>query len=65
MTCDNICEKYKANDKNEFGSRYALGQKRCSNCSIFIYFDGIKCPCCNTTLKTSPTCKNKIEFHRY
>ena len=36
-------------------SRYAVGQKYCANCCLFIMWDGVRCPCCNYNLKYSPT----------
>lgn len=53
-TCNvGICEKYRAK-KPLVGSRYAIGQKMCIDCEIFINYDGIKCPCCNIRLRYRP-----------
>lgn len=55
MTCNGLCEKYKsAKPSNNTDGRYALGQKRCTICSIFMIWDGISCPCCNVTLRIRP-----------
>jgi hypothetical protein len=34
--------------------RYSIGQKRCQICELFIEFDGVLCPCCNSRLRTRP-----------
>jgi DNA-directed RNA polymerase subunit RPC12/RpoP len=48
-----ICEKYRAK-KPLVGSRYAIGQKMCIDCEIFINYEGIKCPCCGIRLRYKP-----------
>ena len=53
MSCKNICVEYKAK-KPVGGMRYLIGQKRCQNCDIFINWDGVKCPCCSTKLRSGP-----------
>lgn len=59
MNCKNICEKYKA-DNTQMRLRYSLGQKRCTNCCIFIQCSGNRCPCCGAMLrKTARTKKSK------
>ena len=50
MPCKGICIRYKA-IKNGAKHRYKNGQKRCSVCCLFIKWEGIKCPCCKTTLR--------------
>ncbi len=51
MACKGTCTKHKAN--KPFGkNRYTIGQKMCSTCGIFIYWDGKHCPCCNFVLRT-------------
>jgi len=50
MTCNQICQKYKA-IKIKGKRRYEAGQKRCMNCAIFIWYDGLWCPCCNKRLR--------------
>jgi len=54
MTCRGICARYKASKSNSYSSHYALGNKRCSRCEVFIKWDGIHCPCCKLILRTSP-----------
>lgn len=52
MGCNGVCENFKA-FKPDVGGRYENGQKRCQTCQIFIYFDGMYCPCCNVQLRVS------------
>ena len=53
MTCNNICERYKASKPVGIG-RYASGQRRCQICEIFIKWEGLWCPCCGYRLRTKP-----------
>ena len=50
MACNGVCENYKATKPND-GGRYKDGQKRCQTCQIFVYHDGLYCPCCNMRLR--------------
>jgi len=51
--CKGLCEQYRGYRSNTIG-RYASGQKRCQMCDIFIYHEGIYCPCCGYKLRTKP-----------
>ena len=53
MTCKSICVRHKARKPVGFG-RYAMGQKRCQICEIFIEWPGIWCPCCGYRLRSKP-----------
>jgi hypothetical protein len=53
MTCKGICLRHKA-QKPVGSGRYALGQKRCQICELFIKWDGLWCPCCGYRLRTKP-----------
>ena len=56
--CNRICVRYKLkNRKTKFW--YTAGVKRCSICEIFIVWDGLRCPCCDTKLSTKPSKKPK------
>lgn len=56
--CKGVCERW----KGEFlrpaphihNQHYALGQKRCQVCCIFLEWDGLRCPCCNAMLRCRP-----------
>ena len=52
--CIRTCIKYKARKPPLGTGRYAVGQKRCQMCEIFIKWDGVKCPCCNNALRQIP-----------
>ena len=55
-TCKGICEYLKAKPlpNNE---RYKAGHKRCSFCGMYFLLDGVRCPCCQATLRTKPRSK--------
>ena len=48
MGCKGICVHHKAL------GRYAIGNKRCQICEIFIKWDAIFCPCCGYRLRNGP-----------
>jgi hypothetical protein len=53
MTCKGICNRFqafKSKGKTNLG-RYAMNQKRCQMCSIFISYDRLICPCCHYKLR--------------
>ncbi len=52
--CLSNCKKYKAHKPPVGISRYAVGQKRCQHCEIYIYCEGPKCPCCDRPLRQKP-----------
>ncbi|PWU79850.1 MAG: hypothetical protein DLM72_15255 [Candidatus Nitrosopolaris wilkensis] len=55
MTCIGICTRYKAiRPATVGGLRYSMGQKRCQICEIFLYVEGLYCPCCKYRLRTKP-----------
>lgn len=62
--CKGICPRYKAKKPVGVG-RYASGQKRCKLCEIYVWWNGIMCPCCNSRLRTKPRSliyKEKYKF---
>ncbi len=52
-SCSSVCVRYKALKPVNLG-RYETGQKRCNSCDIFIFWDGMWCPCCNERLRLTP-----------
>lgn len=71
MVCKNICERHRA-IKPLHGGRYKAGQKKCQVCDIFIWWEGIWCPCCGYKLrvktrgrKTNAKGKPIVVEHRY
>lgn len=62
MSCNDTCQNHKVK-KPKQGGRYEAGQKRCNSCNVFIEYDGLFCPCCNTRLRLSSRCaKLKEKF---
>lgn len=53
MSCNGICHRHKALKPANIG-RYMAGQKRCNSCNVFLYWDGLRCPCCNYQLRLRP-----------
>jgi len=51
--CEGKCKEYRALKPIGIG-RYAVGQKRCNFCEIFITIDSVLCPCCNSQLRCLP-----------
>jgi hypothetical protein len=51
--CKGICSRHKAM-RPTTGNRYLIGQKRCQACQVFIYWQGLFCPCCGCRLRNKP-----------
>lgn len=68
MTCKGICYRYKAHRPMPISlgvSRYAVGQKRCQICEMWMEWEGDRCPCCSIRLRTHPRRRdNKIKFRQ-
>lgn len=58
--CEGPCQRYKGTKKG-----YTDGQKRCSNCDIFIKWDGAYCPCCSIKLRTRSRKPIDTDYKRY
>jgi hypothetical protein len=54
LVCKGICSRHKAFKPKKGGQRYAIGQKRCQVCQIFIYWQNSFCPCCGYRLRGKP-----------
>ena len=62
ISCNGICHRYKATKPVNIG-RYVIGQKRCNSCDVYLYWDGVWCPCCNYKLRLGPrSSKYKEKF---
>jgi hypothetical protein len=59
MVCNEICRNYIAQKPAPSLSRYASGQKRCQLCEVFVNWQGIRCSCCGSELRTKP--RNQIQ----
>lgn len=49
-TGKHICDQYRIQRKKGIGW-YQSGAKRCSNCEVYLAYDGLRCPCCKTVLR--------------
>ena len=52
--CNGVCEKYRAISKMKSALRYKNGQKWCSQCTLFMEYEGLRCPCCSVSLRINP-----------
>ena len=60
MVCKNICERIYS--KIQIGkANYLIGKKYCRRCEIYLYYDGVFCPCCGMQLRTTPSNKKAKE----
>ena len=58
LVCKNICERL--DSKMQVGkSNYLIGKKYCRKCEVYLYHDGVFCPCCRCQLRTTPHNKKK------
>ncbi|MDE1843985.1 MAG: hypothetical protein KGI10_01495 [Thaumarchaeota archaeon] len=68
MKCKGICYRFAAK-KPLGGYRFAVGQRPCSVCGIFVdsLSIGIRCPCCNNKLRlnsrNAKSRKNRFDLH--
>ena len=54
MACRNLYERLYS--KIIVGkSHYGDGKEYCRRCEIYLFLDGVFCPCCGMALRTSPT----------
>ena len=51
--CTEKCKNYKDQKPGRAG-RYVTGQRRCQFCEVFIQWEGLYCPCCNSRLRCGP-----------
>ncbi|AFS83316.1 hypothetical protein NSED_07620 [Candidatus Nitrosopumilus sediminis] len=54
MHCNESCKKFKAESNGQKSGRYVQGQKRCTQCELFITWEGLWCPCCGCLLRSKP-----------
>jgi predicted amidophosphoribosyltransferase len=45
-------------------SNYSLGQKYCRRCEVYMYNDGMFCPCCGMQLRLTPSSRRCKEILR-
>lgn len=51
-SCHGICQRL--NIKSVTRISYDKGQKYCTHCGCFFKFEGVRCPCCSTVMRTKP-----------
>ena len=55
MACRRECQKYISINSDSTHTRYAIGQKRCGTCELFLTWDlDNYCPCCGHRLRLKP-----------
>ena len=55
MACKRECQKYEAFNSDFTHARYAIGQKRCGTCELFLTWDlDNHCPCCGHRIRLKP-----------
>lgn len=55
--CKGICIRFQNIGGGKY-SAYRLGYKRCSECGIYIKYQGIRCPCCRYPLRSNRRSSN-------
>ncbi|MCH9657971.1 hypothetical protein K0U27_04625 [archaeon] len=60
-TCKGMCV-YSQGPVMGNKERYGKGQKRCTNCSLFLDTPDARCPCCKTILRTKA--RNRVSRQR-
>lgn len=66
VTCNGYCLKFQYRKTRGRRIDYALGDKRCNHCEVYLKYDGIFCPCCGIRLRyTSRWRRYQIEHARY
>ena len=58
MDCDGFCVKYKKSRKYDTdNSRY------CKMCNVFLEWKNLRCPCCESFLKSKPRNSTRRKAH--
>ena len=62
MGCKGICQQFREPKPEDVGM-YQVGIKRCTICNVNMKLGQLRCPCCNSLLRTKPRegrAKNEI-----
>ena len=55
MICRNIiCNLEEYKPKKTVRGAAEKGYRRCSNCEVFLKYQGVYCPCCSNRMKVTP-----------
>jgi predicted amidophosphoribosyltransferase len=65
LVCKNICERIRYK-RTSFGTggNYFDGKKYCRRCEVYMYHDGLFCPCCGMQLRLTPSSRACKEILR-
>jgi len=56
--CKGSCAQFKS-ESHSPANKYQMNVKWCSRCSLFMEVDSLRCPCCNSMLRTKSRHKKK------
>jgi hypothetical protein len=64
MACRNLCDRL--SPKIIVGkSNFAAGKKYCRRCEVYLYHDGVFCPCCGMALRATPSARrDKVKLRQ-
>ena len=62
MNCKGHCKRFESKKGGKY-SLYAQNFKRCSECDIYIKYDGNRCPCCKYPLRNKRRSTNKLSLY--
>ena len=63
MNCKGHCKRFESKKGGKY-SLYAQNFKRCSECDIYIKYDGNRCPCCKYPLRNKRrSTTNKLSLY--
>jgi predicted amidophosphoribosyltransferase len=65
LVCRNICERIRYK-RISFGAggNYFDGKKYCRRCEVYLYHNGLFCPCCGMQLRLTPSSRECKEILR-
>src|SRR5919199_768440 len=63
LVCKNICERIRYK-RISFGAggNYFDGRKYCRRCEVYLYHNGLFCPCCDMQLRLTPSSRECKEI---
>ena len=60
LDCKGHCNRFGSKKGGGKYSLYAQNFKRCTECAIYIKYDGNRCPCCKYPLRNKRRSTNKL-----
>ncbi|HET7643622.1 MAG TPA: hypothetical protein VFK40_08950 [Nitrososphaeraceae archaeon] len=61
MSCKGYCTRFNSKKGGKY-SLYAQNFKRCTECAIYIKYDGNRCPCCKYPLRNKRRSTAKVSI---